>query len=238
MTRRDGRGSDELREWKITRGVLDHAEGSALVEAGKTRILCAASVADRVPPFLKNGGSGWVTAEYAMLPRATHSRSPRERNGRVAGRTYEIQRLIGRSLRCVTNLKAIGERTVTVDCDVLQADGGTRVASINGAWVALKHALEGLREKGEIDSDPLEDAVTAMSVGVVGEDLLLDLDYEEDFAAEVDMNVVLTGNGRLVEIQATAEGNPFSIARMNSLVRLARKGAGEIELLQKAAADL
>jgi ribonuclease PH len=231
-TRPSGRKADELRSWKITLGVLDHAEGSALVEAGKTRILCAASVEDRVPAFLKNEGRGWVTAEYSMLPRSTHTRSPRERGGRIGGRTQEIQRLIGRSLRCVTDLTGFGERTVTVDCDVIQADGGTRVASITAAWVALHDAFTALQSMGQIDSIPLLDSVAAVSVGVVENELLLDLDYDEDSIAEVDMNVVMTGRGKLVEVQATAEGAPFSLSRMNSLVRLAHKGLQAIAAIQ------
>jgi ribonuclease PH len=231
-TRPSGRKADELRPWKITCGVLDHAEGSALIESGRTRILCAATVEDKVPSFLKNEGRGWVTAEYSMLPRSTHTRSPRERGGRIGGRTQEIQRLIGRSLRCVTDLTGFGERTVTVDCDVIQADGGTRVASITAAWVALHNAFDALQTAGRLDSMPLIDSVAAVSVGVVGNELLLDLDYDEDSIAEVDMNVVMTGRGKLVEVQATAEGAPFSLSRMNSLVRLARKGLGAIEAIQ------
>jgi ribonuclease PH len=227
-----GRKADELRPWKITCGVLDHAEGSALIESGRTRILCAATVEDKVPPFLKNEGRGWVTAEYSMLPRSTHTRSPRERGGRIGGRTQEIQRLIGRSLRCVTDLTGFGERTVTVDCDVIQADGGTRVASITAAWVALHNAFAALQKAGRIDVMPLTDSVAAVSVGVVGNELLLDLDYDEDSIAEVDMNVVMTGRGKLVEVQATAEGAPFSLSRMNSLVRLAHQGLRAIETIQ------
>lgn len=232
FTRPSGRNSADLRSWKITSGVLDHAEGSAFIEAGRTRVLCAATVEDRVPLFLKNEGRGWVTAEYSMLPRSTHTRSPRERGGKIGGRTLEIQRLIGRSLRCVTDLTGFGERTVTVDCDVIQADGGTRVASITAAWVALHDAFAALEKTGRIDSMPLLDSVAAVSVGVVAEDLLLDLDYDEDFAAEVDMNVVMTGKGKLVEVQATAEGTPFSLSRMNALIRLAAKGLQSIKQMQ------
>jgi ribonuclease PH len=230
--RPSGRKADELRPWKITCGVLDHAEGSALIESGRTRILCAATVEDKVPAFLKNEGRGWVTAEYSMLPRSTHTRSPRERGGRIGGRTQEIQRLIGRSLRCVTDLTGFGERTVTVDCDVIQADGGTRVASITAAWVALHNAFAALQKAGRINAMPLIDSVAAVSVGVVGNELLLDLDYDEDSIAEVDMNVVMTGRGKLVEVQATAEGAPFSLSRMNSLVRLAHQGLRAIEAIQ------
>lgn len=234
-TRNGDRPPESLRSWKITCGVLSHAEGSALVEAGETRVVCAASVEDRVPPFLRNEGKGWVTAEYSMLPRSTHTRTPRERGGRIGGRTMEIQRLIGRSLRCVTDLAALGERTITLDCDVIQADGGTRCASITGAWVALSHALEQLASAGKIGSNPLLDSVAAVSVGVVGNEMLLDLDYDEDSTADVDMNVVMTGKGRLVEVQATAEREPFSLSRMSSLVRLAHKGIREIEALQMRA---
>jgi ribonuclease PH len=229
-----GRQADELRPWKITRDVLVHAEGSALIEAGRTQVVCTATVEDKVPSFLRNQGRGWVTAEYSMLPRATHTRSPRER-GRVGGRTMEIQRLIGRSLRAVTDLTGFGERTLTVDCDVIQADGGTRVASITGAWVALDDAFEKLVREGAISRNPLIDCVAAVSVGIVGKQMLLDLDYDEDSVAEVDMNVVMTGAKRLVEVQATAEQTPFSLARMNALVRLAQKGIELIQGIQEAA---
>jgi ribonuclease PH len=234
-TRSEGRGPEQLRGWRITSGVLDYAEGSALIESGRTRVVCAASVEDKVPLFLKNEGKGWVTAEYGMLPRATHTRSSRERGTRIGGRTMEIQRLIGRSLRCVTDLRALGERTITVDCDVLQADGGTRVASISAAWVALYCACATLVETGAIPSNPLLDSVAAVSVGVVGDELLLDLDYNEDSTADVDMNVVITGRGRFVEVQATAEGIPFSLTRMNSMVRLAQKGIKIIQQIQMKA---
>ena len=234
-TRSEGRGLEQLRDWRITNGVLDYAEGSALIEVGRTRVVCAASVEDKVPQFLKNQGRGWVTAEYGMLPRSTHTRSSRERGTRIGGRTMEIQRLIGRSLRCVTDLQALGERTITVDCDVLQADGGTCVASISAAWVALYGACATLVAEAKLLSSPLMDSVAAVSVGVVGNELLLDLDYEEDSVADVDMNVVMTGRGRLVEVQATAEGNPFSLARMNSLVRLAQKGIKIIQQIQMEA---
>jgi len=236
MTRRVDRRPDDLRPWKITPGVLEHAEGSALIEAGQTRVICAASVEDRVPPFLKNSGKGWVTAEYAMLPRATHTRSPRERGARIGGRTFEIQRIIGRSLRAVTDLAGFGERTVTADCDVIQADGGTRVASITCAWVALHYAFERLVAIGEIPANPLLDSVAAVSVGVVANELWLDLDYKEDSVAEVDMNIVVTGKGRLVEVQATAERMPFSVTRMNEMIRLAQKGAKAIGAIQEKAA--
>jgi ribonuclease PH len=234
-SRSEGRSPEQLREWRITRGVLDYAEGSALIEAGRTRVVCAASIEDKVPLFMKNEGRGWVTAEYGMLPRATHTRSSRERGARIGGRTMEIQRLIGRSLRCVTDLPALGERTITVDCDVLQADGGTRVASISAAWVALYCACATLVATGAIPSNPLLDSVAAVSVGAVGDELLLDLDYNEDSTADVDMNVVITGRGRFVEVQATAEGTPFSLTRMNSMVRLAQKGIKVIQQLQMEA---
>lgn len=235
FVRNQGRGLEELRPWKITRGVLDHAEGSALIETGKTRVLCAATVEEKVPPFLKGEGKGWVTAEYAMLPRSTHTRSSRDRGGKIAGRTLEIQRLIGRSLRCVTDLILLGERTITVDCDVIQADGGTRVAAITGAWVALQEAVAVLMAEDALGENPVEDSVAAVSVGVVQDHMLLDLEYIEDSAADVDMNVVMTGSGKLVEVQATAEGSPFSLSRMNSLIHLAEKGIAEIRSIQEAA---
>ncbi len=234
-TRSGRRLPNQLRPWRILAGVLDHAEGSALIEAGKTKVVCAASVEDKVPLFLKNKGRGWVTAEYSMLPRATHTRSPRERGSRIGGRTLEIQRLIGRSLRCVTDLNGFGERTITVDCDVIQADGGTRVAAITAGWVALHQAFEILVKSGTIPRNPLFDSVTAVSVGVINDELFLDLDYEEDSIAEVDMNVVMTGSRRLVEVQATAERTPFSLHRMNLLVRLAQEGIKVIEGVQKKA---
>ena len=229
------RPADRLRLWKITCDVLRHAEGSALIEAGLTQVICAASVEDKVPPFLRNQGRGWVTAEYSMLPRATHTRSPRERGTRVGGRTMEIQRFIGRSLRSVTDLTLLGERTITLDCDVIQADGGTRVASVTAAWVALHEALRVLGEDGRIVANPILDSVAAVSVGVVEGELRLDLDYEEDSIAEVDTNVVMTGGGRLVEVQATAEGSPFSQSRLNDMIRLARSGIRTILKLQQEA---
>ncbi len=222
----------------MTVGVLEHAEGSAFIESGKTKVMCAASVENRVPQFLRNGDSGWVTAEYSMLPRSTHTRSTRERGGRIGGRTMEIQRLIGRSLRSVIDLRGLGERTITVDCDVIQADGGTRVASITAAWVALYQACSQLEIRGAIPVNPIMDSVAAVSVGVVGRQMFLDLDYAEDFAADVDMNVVMTGTGRLVEVQATAEGKPFSISRMNSLIRLAGEGIKQLQLLQREALSI
>jgi ribonuclease PH len=235
FVRNQGREFEALRSWKITRGVLDHAEGSALIETGRTRVLCAASVEDKVPPFLRGQGTGWITAEYAMLPRSTHTRSSRDRGGKIAGRTMEIQRLIGRSLRCVADLTLLGERTVTIDCDVIQADGGTRVAAITGAWVALRDAVAGLMAAAAVCEDPVKDSVAAVSVGIVESRMLLDLDYTEDSVAEVDMNVVMTGRGELVEVQATAERSPFSLNSLNSLICLAQKGLEEIRGIQEAA---
>jgi ribonuclease PH len=226
------RKADGLRPWKITISPLEYAEGSALIEAGRTKVLCAATIEEKVPTFLKNGGKGWVTAEYSMLPRSTHSRSPRERGGRVGGRTMEIQRLIGRSLRCVTDLHKLGERTITIDCDVIQADGGTRVASITGAWIALRAACKLLVDNGLLDEIPLLDSVAAVSVGIVDGETLLDLDYSEDSGAHVDMNVVMTGRGQLVEVQATGEDAPFSIAKLNALIKLAANGLKSIKSIQ------
>ncbi len=233
FARYENRKFGALRSWRITPGILEHAEGSSLIEAGKTKVLCAASVEDKVPLFLRNQGKGWITAEYSMLPRATHTRSSRERGVRIGGRTMEIQRLIGRSLRSICNLGGFGERTVTVDCDVIQADGGTRVAAISAAWVALHLAFERLISDNIIQSNPLLDSVAAVSVGIVEGNLLLDLDYAEDSTADVDMNVVMTGRGRLVEVQATAEHAPFSLAKLNSMVRLARFGIRTISRIQR-----
>jgi ribonuclease PH len=234
--RSDGRASDALRPVRLTTGFLKHAEGSCLVEVGDTRVVCAASFEDKVPPFLKGKGEGWVTAEYGMLPRATSTRSPREvAKGAPSGRTHEIQRLIGRSLRAVVDMKALGERTVWIDCDVLQADGGTRCASITGAFVAL---VEGLRRKGRaggLAEIPVTDYVAAVSVGKVGDLILLDLNYEEDSTAHVDMNIVKTGRGRFVEIQGTAEGRPFSEDELALLMASADKGVRELVALQKKA---
>lgn len=233
--RPDNRQFDELRPWNIQVGILDYAEGSALVESGKTKVICAATVENRVPYFLKDQNRGWVTAEYSMLPRSTLTRSPRERGGKIGGRTMEIQRLIGRSLRCVTDLTSLGECTITVDCDVIQADGGTRVASITGAWVALHEAVKRLAQEGRLDGDPMLDSVAAISVGIVQGTELLDLNYDEDSSAEVDMNIVMTGRGKLVEVQATAEGDPFSLTAMNRLIRLGQKGINAVRDLQKRA---
>src|SRR5439155_8582158 len=223
--RSDGRPPNELRQTTLTPDYLPHAEGSVFIEAGRTRVICTASVEDRVPPFLRNTGKGWVTAEYGMLPRATNTRMQREASaGKVGGRTQEIQRLIGRSLRSVTNMQALGERTIWIDCDVIQADGGTRTASITGAFVALALALEKMREREMIKTIPLSDYVAATSVGIVDGELLLDLAYEDDSRAEVDMNVVKTGNGRFIEVQGTAEAMPFGRDALDQLLDLADQG--------------
>ena len=223
------RAPDELRPLTLTPGCSMHAEGSVLIEAGRTRIVCTASVEDRVPQFLRGSGKGWVTAEYGMLPRATTTRSTREAAaGRVGGRTQEIQRLIGRSLRAVTRLDRLGERTIWIDCDVIQADGGTRTASITGGFVALVLALDKLRAAGTLAAVPVDDYVAAISVGIVGGMPLVDLAYEQDAAADVDMNVVKTGNGRFIEVQGTAEGAPFDRSALDELLRLA---GGAIEQL-------
>ena len=236
MTRNNGRQKDELRQVRITRQYIKHAEGSVLIEVGDTRVICNATVQDGVPPFLKDTGTGWVTAEYAMLPRATHTRASRESvRGQLKGRTQEIQRLIGRSLRSVTDLSAFGERTILLDCDVIQADGGTRTASITGAYVALTDAFRLLKERGEIAALPITDSVAAVSVGVVDEEMLLDLDYEEDSQAQVDMNVVMTGTGEFVEVQGTAEEAPFSRDTMDQMISLAIKGVHELSAIQEKA---
>src|SRR4051794_36630322 len=233
--RSDKRPSDQLRPITITPNYLEHAEGSVFIEAGRTRVICAASVEDRMPPFLRNTGKGWVTAEYGMLPRATSTRTQREASaGRVGGRTQEIQRLIGRSLRSVTNLNALGERTVWIDCDVIQADGGTRTASITGAFVALALAIEKLRERDLLKSVPLTDFVAAISVGIVDGEPLLDLAYEDDSRAEVDMNIVKTGDGRFVEVQGTAEGQPFNREALDTLLGLADEGIRQLVDKQRA----
>jgi ribonuclease PH len=235
MTRADARLPGQLRPVVLTPGVQMHAEGSVLIEVGRTRLICAASVEDRVPPFLRGTGKGWVTAEYGMLPRATTTRTTREASaGRVGGRTQEIQRLIGRALRSVVRLEALGERTVWLDCDVLQADGGTRTAAITGAFVALTFALDQLRQKNVFPQIPVRDYVAAVSVGLVEDTPLLDLAYEEDSRAEVDMNVVRTGDGRFVEVQGTAEGAPFSREAMDRLLELAGQGVSELVERQRA----
>lgn len=234
--RNSERRPDELRPVRITTDWLETAEGSALIEVGRTRVLCAATVEDGVPSFLRNQGKGWVTAEYAMLPRATATRTPREvSKGRQSGRTLEIQRLVGRSLRAIVDPVKLGERTVIVDCDVLQADGGTRTASITGAYVAMALAIRKLRAAGTLKQDPLTDSVAATSVGIVRGFPLLDLCYEEDKDAEVDMNVVLTGSGRFIELQATAESAPFDDPQLETLIALARTGIAELKRLQDEA---
>jgi ribonuclease PH len=231
----DQRKPDEIRPVRITPGYLMTAEGSALIEVGQTRVLCAATVEETVPAFLRGSGKGWVTAEYSMLPRATMTRTPREVNkGRPSGRTHEIQRLIGRSLRAVVDMAALGERTVIVDCDVLQADGGTRTASITGAFVALGLALKQVVDYGRLPRLPLLDYVAAISVGIVGGSPLADLCYDEDSRADVDMNVVMTGSGRMVEVQATAERMPFDDDQLGSLLSLARKAIAQLVDVQKS----
>src|ERR1041384_221253 len=238
FTRTDGRRADELRTVKITPGFMPYAEGSALIEMGATRVICTASFEDRLPPFRRNTGLGWLTAEYAMLPRATQQRTQRETGrGGPSGRTHEIQRLIGRSLRAVIDLSLIGERTITLDCDVLQADGGTRTAAITGAYVACARACQQLVRNRVIARSPLKGAVAAVSVGIVAGTPLLDLKYDEDSRAEVDMNVVCTGDGRFIELQGTAEGEPFSRAEMDALLALASTGLEQLFAAQRAAIE-
>ena len=233
--RSDQRPADQLRDTRLTPNYLPQAEGSVFIEAGRTRVICTASVEDRVPPFLRNTGKGWVTAEYGMLPRATNTRTTREAStGKVGGRTQEIQRLIGRSLRAVTNLTALGERSIWIDCDVIQADGGTRTASITGAFVALALALDKLRERDLIRTIPLSDYVAAISVGIVDGEPLLDLEYDDDSRAEVDMNVVKTGDGRFIEVQGTAEALPFGRDSLNALLDLADHGIRQLVDKQRA----
>jgi ribonuclease PH len=231
-----GRGAGTLRPVQFEVGYTRHAEGSVLVAFGDTRVLCNASVLDKVPAFLRGKGQGWVTAEYGMLPRSTHTRSDREAaRGKQGGRTLEIQRLVGRSLRAIVDLSALGERTVHLDCDVIQADGGTRTASVTGAWVALRLAVDGLRRAGAVAVDPLRDSVAAVSVGIVAGQVVLDLDYDEDSGCDTDCNIVMTGGGGLVEIQGTAEGAPFSRAELDAMVDLAATGIGELTRCQHAA---
>ncbi|MGI8612964.1 MAG: ribonuclease PH [Nocardioidaceae bacterium] len=233
MTRADGRRPDQLRPVRITRSWLDHAEGSVLVEFGRTRVLCAASVTEGVPRWRRGSGLGWVTAEYAMLPRATHTRSDRESvKGRIGGRTHEISRLIGRSLRAVIDYRALGENTIVLDCDVLQADGGTRTAAITGAYVALADAVTHLRGRQALAGEPLAGSLCAVSVGIVDGAPLLDLAYEEDVRAETDMNVVMTGDGRFVEVQGTAEGQPFDRELLDQLLTLATDGCAQLTRTQ------
>jgi ribonuclease PH len=234
--RPDGRKADEIRPVKITRGFLKYAEGSALIEMGDTKVVCSATIEEGVPPFLRGKGQGWVTAEYAMLPRSSQSRIAREASrGKIGGRTHEVQRLIGRALRAVVDLKALGERTIWIDCDVLQADGGTRTASITGAYVALSDALVSLSQSKLLGNNPLKGTLAAVSVGIVGGRPVLDLNYAEDSTAAVDMNVVMTGDGRIVEIQGTAEGEPFDEPTLKSLLTLAREGIRQILKIQQEA---
>jgi ribonuclease PH len=237
MTRTDGRAAGQLRPVRMTRGWLDHAEGSVLIEFGATRVLCAASVTEGVPRWRKGSGRGWVTAEYAMLPRSTNTRSDRESvKGRIGGRTHEISRLIGRALRGVVDVSALGENTVVLDCDVLQADGGTRTAAITGAYVALADAVDWMRGQALLaGGDVLRGSVAAVSVGVVDDEPMLDLCYEEDVRAATDMNVVMTGDGRFVELQGTAEGDPFDRRELDELLALAEAGCAELTDLQRSA---
>lgn len=230
MVRIDGRGSDKLRKVTITRNYLKYPEGSCLIEMGNTRVICTASVEESVPPFLRNSGTGWVTAEYGMLPRSCQSRIPR---GKDSGRTYEIQRLVGRSLRSVTDMKYLGERTIWVDCDVIQGDGGTRTSAITGSFIALVDALQKLKKDGKITKVPVGDYIAATSVGILDGNMLLDLCYEEDSKAEVDMNVIMTGAGEFIEIQGTAERKPFSKEKMDNMLDFAKKGIEELFSIQR-----
>jgi len=231
--RNDNRNPDYLRDVKIEIDANKYAEGSAIINMGDTKVLCTATIEDSVPPFLRDTGTGWVTAEYSMLPRSTHERMRRDSvRGKIGGRTHEIQRLIGRVLRSVVDFKLLGEKSIVIDCDVLQADGGTRTASITGAFVALKLAINKLIKEGQIENDPLLDYVAAVSVGVVKGELLLDLNYEEDSIADVDMNIAMTGSGKFVELQGTAEENPFDKDELQGLLALAEKGIGELITVQ------
>lgn len=232
--RKSGRTEDQLRTTSITPGFITSADGSALIEVGNTRVICTASVEDRIPGFLKDSGQGWVTAEYSLLPGSTNTRTQRESSkGKVGGRTHEIQRLIGRSMRTVVDMNALGERTVWIDCDVIQADGGTRTASITGAFVALALALKNAIDRGMLTTPPILDYVAAVSVGMVSGSALLDLDYSEDFEAEVDMNVVMTGDGKFIEVQGTAERRPFDRGNLDRMTELAEKGIVELMEIQK-----
>ncbi len=232
--RSDGRRLDQIRRVKIKRKVLKFAEGSCMIEMGNTKVICSASVEDKVPPFLRNTGSGWITAEYGMLPRSCKSRIDREASrGKQSGRTQEIQRLIGRSMRSISELKKIGERTIWIDCDVIQGDGGTRTASITGSFIALADAFMKLKNEKVITSIPLTDHVAAISVGIVNGEKCLDLNYEEDSGAEVDMNIIMTGSGKMVEVQGTAEKKPFSAKDLNDLISLAKNGIDDLISLQK-----
>ena len=235
-TREDGRAVDQLRDIRIQRGWLDHAQGSCLIEFGRTRVLCAAAASEGVPRWRKGSGQGWVTAEYAMLPQATHDRSSRESvKGRIGGRTHEISRLVGRSLRAVVDTAALGENTITIDCDVLQADGGTRTAAITGAYLALADAVAHLKGLGATTGEPLLDSVAAVSVGIIDGVPMLDLPYVEDVRAETDMNVVMTGGGSFIEVQGTAEGAPFDKAELDALLELAAGGCADLTRLQAEA---
>jgi ribonuclease PH len=239
LERSDGRKPEEMRPVKVRTGYLKHAEGSALIEAGDTRVLCAATVETRLPFFLQGKGQGWVTAEYSLLPRSTHTRTPREAaRGKVSGRTQEIQRLIGRSLRAVVDLVALGERQILVDCDVIQADGGTRTLSITGAYIAVYEAMKTLVRRKAIKDVPVRDFVAATSVGLVADSVLLDLKYDEDSIAQVDFNVVMTGRGRFVEVQGTAEGMVFTKTQMDRMLGLAKKGIQDLIGIQKKALGL
>jgi len=230
MVRLDGRGSDKIRKVNITRNYLKYPEGSCLIELGNTKVICTASVEEGVPPFLKGSGTGWVTAEYGMLPRSCDKRIPR---GKDSGRTYEIQRLVGRSLRAVTDMKPMGERSIWIDCDVIQGDGGTRTAAITGSFIALVDALSKLKKSGLIKEVPISNYVAATSVGIVNGEMLLDLCYEEDSKAEVDMNIVMTAAGEFIEIQGTAERKPFAKEKMDKLLALAQKGIEDLFTIQR-----
>ena len=234
MTRQDGRRSDELRKLRITKDYIKYAEGSCLIELGETKVITTATIENTVPPFLRGKGTGWITAEYGMIPRSCKTRVQREASkGRLGGRTMEIQRLIGRSMRSVADMSKIGERTIWIDCDVIQADGGTRCASITGSFVSALLALENMRKEGVIQEIPVSDYVAAVSVGMLDGKPVLDLNYDEDSTADVDMNIIMTGDGRFVEIQGTAEKEPFKKEDMNKLITLARKGIGELIIAQK-----
>jgi ribonuclease PH len=234
VKRPDGREAESLRPVKITRNYMKHAEGSVLIEMGDTKVICSASVEERVPPFLRNTGKGWITAEYSMLPRSTHTRTSRDSStGRASGRAFEIQRLIGRSLRSVIDLNGFGERTIWIDCDVIQADGGTRTASITGAYVAMVNAFQKMVKDGLIERIPVKDYVAAVSVGKVNGRIILDLNYEEDSSAQVDMNVVMTGTGKFVEVQGTAEESAFTKEELDELTGVARKGIKQLTKIQK-----
>jgi len=235
MKRPDGRGVNELRPITIEKDYLKYAEGSVLIKAGNTHVLCSATIEERVPPFLKGSGRGWITAEYSMLPRSTQTRIPRESKKGIKGRTHEIQRLIGRSLRAVVDIDSLGERTITIDCDVIQADGGTRTTSITGAYIALSDAISKLVKSGALEKNPIMDSVAATSVGIVKGSQLLDLCYEEDSQADVDMNVVMTESGKIIEVQGTAEAAPFSRGELDKLIDMAEIAVKELSVLQQKA---